>query len=141
MFQGVQIRSSRRSKLHAVIDCLFLLLPWTDFVSSVSIFFCEFAHNKRKRPLARYIFILVAEKDSVSDLLHVPTWDIANVCSGTRLRPGSYVAFLPCRMQLRQKIMRWFALLSFVWITFHTAEMRRMRRFYWRKRSIWPLQH
>ena len=32
----------------------------------------------------------------------------------TYLRPGSYVAFLPCRMQLRIWIMRGFASLSFV---------------------------
>ena len=44
------------------------------------------------------------------------------------LRPGSYVAFLPCRMQLKQKIMKQIISLSIVSIVFDTAEMRRMNR-------------
>ena len=44
------------------------------------------------------------------------------------LRPGSYVAFLPCRMQFKQKIMRQIISLSIVSIAFDTAEMRRMNR-------------
>ena len=44
------------------------------------------------------------------------------------IRPGSYLGFLPCRMQLRQQIMRWFGSLSFVWIALDTVEMRGMNR-------------
>ena len=44
------------------------------------------------------------------------------------LRPGSYVAFLPCRMQFKQKIMKQIISLSIVSIAFDTAEMRRMNR-------------
>ena len=44
------------------------------------------------------------------------------------LRPGSYVAFLPCRMQFKQKIMRQIISLSIASIAFDTAEMRRMNR-------------
>ena len=45
-----------------------------------------------------------------------------------KFRPGSYVAFLPCRMQSKQKIMRQIISLSIVSIAFDTAEMRRMNR-------------
>ena len=37
-------------------------------------------------------------------------------------RPGSYVAFLPCRMQFKQKIMKQIVSLSIVLIAFDTAE-------------------
>ena len=44
------------------------------------------------------------------------------------VKPGSYVAFLPCRMQFKQKIMKQIISLSIVSITFDTAEMGRMNR-------------
>ena len=44
------------------------------------------------------------------------------------IRPGSYIAFLPCRMQFKQKIMKQIISLSLVSIAFDTAEMRRMNR-------------
>ena len=44
------------------------------------------------------------------------------------IRPGSYVAFLPCRMQFKPKIMKQIISLSIVSIAFDTAEMRRMNR-------------
>ena len=46
------------------------------------------------------------------------------------IRPGSYIAFLPCRMQFKQKIMKQIISLSVVSIAFDTAEMRRMNRAY-----------
>ena len=44
------------------------------------------------------------------------------------LRPGSYAAFLPCRMRFKEKIMKQIISLSIVSIAFDTAEMRRMNR-------------
>ena len=44
------------------------------------------------------------------------------------IRPGSHVAFLPCRMQFKQKIMKQIISSSIVSIAFETAEMRRMNR-------------
>ena len=43
-------------------------------------------------------------------------------------RPGSYVAFLPRRMQFKQKIMKQIISLSIVSNAFDSAEMRRMKR-------------
>ena len=43
-----------------------------------------------------------------------------------QFRPGSYVAFLPCRMQFKQKIMKQIILLSIVSIALDTAEIRHM---------------
>ena len=51
------------------------------------------------------------------------------------LGPGSYVAFLPCRMQFKQKIMRQIISLSIVSNGFDTAEMRRMNR------ALFPFQN
>ena len=48
--------------------------------------------------------------------------------SSQSLRPGSYVAFLLCRMQFKQKIMKQIISLSIVSIALDTAEMRRMNR-------------
>ena len=45
-----------------------------------------------------------------------------------KLRPGSYLALLPCRMQFKQKIMKQIISLSIVLIAFDTAAMRRMNR-------------
>ena len=42
------------------------------------------------------------------------------------VRPGSYIAFLPCRMQFKQKIMKQIISLSMVSIAFDMAEMRHM---------------
>ena len=47
-----------------------------------------------------------------------------------RHRPGSYVVFLPCRMQFKQKVMKQIISLSIVSNAFDTAEMRRMNRAY-----------
>ena len=44
------------------------------------------------------------------------------------VRPGSYIAFLPCRIQFEQNIMKQIISLSIVLIAFDTAEMRRMNR-------------
>ena len=44
------------------------------------------------------------------------------------VKPGSYVAFLPCRMQFEQKVMKQIVSLSIVSIAFDTAEMRCMNR-------------
>ena len=44
------------------------------------------------------------------------------------LRPGSYVAFLPCRMQFKQQLMKQIISLSIVSIAFDATEMRRMNR-------------
>ena len=44
------------------------------------------------------------------------------------IRPGSHVAFLPCRMQFKQKIMKQIISSSIVSIAFDMAEMRRMNR-------------
>ena len=43
-------------------------------------------------------------------------------------RPGSYVAFLACRIQFKQKIMKQIISLSIVSTAFDMAEMRRMNR-------------
>ena len=45
-----------------------------------------------------------------------------------QIRPRSYVAFLPCQMQFKQKIMKQIISLFIVSIAFDTAEMRRMNR-------------
>ena len=44
------------------------------------------------------------------------------------LRPGSYLAFQPCRMQFKQKIMKQIISLSIVSIVFDAAEMRLMNQ-------------
>ena len=44
------------------------------------------------------------------------------------LRPDLYIAFLPCRMQVKQKIMKQIISLSIVSVAFDTTEMRRMNR-------------
>ena len=53
---------------------------------------------------------------------------------GSAVRPRSYVAFLPCRMQFKQLIMKQIISLSIVSIAFDTAEMRRMNRAF---KSAW----
>ena len=44
------------------------------------------------------------------------------------IRPGSYIAFLPCGMQFKQKIMKQIVSLFIVLIPFGIAEMRHMSR-------------
>ena len=43
-------------------------------------------------------------------------------------RNVAYIAFLPCGMQFKQKIIKQISSLSFVSIAFDMAEMRRMNR-------------
>ena len=45
-----------------------------------------------------------------------------------QFRPGSYVAFLLCRMQFKQKIMKQIILLPIVSIALNTAEIRHMNK-------------
>ena len=44
------------------------------------------------------------------------------------VRPGSYVAFMPCRMQFKQKIMKQIISLSIVSIAFDMAEMAHLKK-------------
>ena len=47
-----------------------------------------------------------------------------NIFHSYPLRPGSYVSFLLCQMQFKQKMMGQIISLSVVSIAFDTAEMR-----------------
>ena len=75
----------------------------------------------------RLLVIMFSEYTMQTMGSNTSSWLLLTLCA-IALRPGSYVAFLPCRMQFKQKIMRQIISLSIVSIAFDTAEMRRINR-------------